>query len=82
MAIPEFISVLRKIRDVIYPEVNAVYEDSLVLKESIDVGKAEFDADFAQFNTDYDTFIIQKNHKLMHRFYQLHKVRQVHHKVH
>lgn len=59
--VPEFISVLRKIRDVIYPEVNAVYKDSLVLKESIDVGKAEFDADFAQFNTDYDTFIIQKN---------------------
>ena len=59
--VPEFISVLRKIRDVIYPEIKTTYEDSLVLKESIDVGKAEFDADFAQFNTDYDTFIIQKN---------------------
>ena len=61
MAIPEFISVLRKIRDVIYPEVNATYEDSLVLKESIDVGKAEFDADLIQFNTDYSDFNIKKS---------------------
>lgn len=59
--VPEFISVLRKIRDVIYPEVNAVYEDSLVLKESIDVGKAEFDADLVQFNTDYSDFNIKKD---------------------
>lgn len=59
--VPEFISVLRKIRDVIYPEIKTLYEDSVELKESIDVGKAEFDADFAQFNTDYDTFVIQKN---------------------
>lgn len=61
MAIPEFISVLRKIRDVIYPEVNAVYEDSLVLKESIDVGKAEFDADLIKFNTDYSDFNTKKS---------------------
>lgn len=61
MAIPEFISVLRKIRDVIYPEVNELYEDSLVLKESIDVGKAEFDADLIQFNTDYSDFNTKKS---------------------
>ena len=61
MAIPEFISVLRKIRDVIYPEVNELYEDSLVLKESIDVGKAEFDEDLIQFNTDYSDFNTKKD---------------------
>lgn len=61
MAIPEFISVLRKIRDVIYPEVNALYEDSLVLKESIDVGKVEFDADLIKFNTDYSDFNTKKS---------------------
>lgn len=59
--VPEFISVLRKIRDVIYPEVNELYEDSLVLKESIDVGKAEFDADLIQFNTDYSDFNTKKS---------------------
>lgn len=60
MAIPEFISVLRKIRDVIYPEINELYDNSLILKESIDVGKAEFDADLIQFNTDYSDFNIKK----------------------
>ena len=59
--VAEFISVLRKIRDVIYPEVNALYEDSLVLKESIDAGKAEIDADLIQFNTEYSDFNTKKN---------------------
>lgn len=59
--VPEFISVLRKIRDVIYPEINTLYEDSLVLKESIDIGKAEFDADLIQFIIDYSDFNTKKD---------------------
>lgn len=58
--VPEFISILRKIRDVIYPEINTLHDDSLALKESIDVGKAEFDADLIQFNDDYSDFNIKK----------------------
>lgn len=59
--VPEFISVLRKIRDVIYPEIKILYEDSVELKETIDVGKAEFDADLIQFNTDYSDFNTKKD---------------------
>lgn len=58
--VPEFISVLRKIRDVIYPSINETYQESLVLKQSIDTNKAEFDTDFEEFSTEYDDFIIKK----------------------
>ena len=59
--VPEFISVLRRIRDVIYPKINELYDNSLILKESIDVGKAEFDADLVKFNTDYSDFNTKKS---------------------
>lgn len=60
MAIPEFIGVLRKIRDVIYPKINELYNNSFDLNESIDIGRAEFNTDLTQFNTDYSDFNIKK----------------------
>ena len=55
--IPEFISVLRKIRDEIYPEVEATYENALILKAAIEAGQIQLDKDLTSFGADFATFI-------------------------
>ena len=54
--IPEFISVLRRIRDEIYPEVEATYENAVVLKAAIDAGLIELNEDLGLFAIDYTDF--------------------------
>ena len=54
--IPEFISVLRRIRDEIYPEVEATYEHAVLLKQAIDAGLIEFNEDLGLFAIDYTDF--------------------------
>lgn len=54
--VAEFISVLRKIRDVIYPEVNTAYENAVDLNTSINEKKVDFDSKYSSFNQDYEEF--------------------------
>lgn len=54
--IPEFISILRYIRDTVYPSVNKTYEDAVDLNEEITTKKSQFDGDYSQFKNDYITF--------------------------
>lgn len=55
--IAEFISVLRKIRDEIYPEVEATYENALILKDAIKAGQIQLDEDLTSFGADFATFV-------------------------
>lgn len=57
--IAEFISVLRKIRDEIYPEVEITYENALALKAYIDNANITLNELVTDFNTDYDLFTIK-----------------------
>lgn len=57
--IAEFISVLRKIRDEIYPEVEVTYENALVLKAYIDEANITLNEIVTDFNTDYNLFTIK-----------------------
>ena len=54
--IAEFISVLRRIRDEIYPEVEATYENAVLLKQAIDAGLIKFNKDLGLFAIDYTDF--------------------------
>ena len=54
--IPEFISVLRRIRDEIYPEVEATYENAVALKAAVDAGMIELNEDLGLFAIDYTDF--------------------------
>ena len=54
--IPEFISVLRRIRDEIYPEVEATYDNAVVLKDAVDAGLIELNEDLGLFAIDYTDF--------------------------
>ena len=54
--IPEFISVLRKIRDEIYPEVEVTYEHAVALKDAVDAGLIELNEDLGLFAIDYTDF--------------------------
>ena len=58
--IPEFISVLRKIRDEIYPEVEATYENALILKAAIEAGQIQLDEDL----TNMEQNVISLNAEL------------------
>lgn len=54
--IPEFISILRYIRDTVYPSVNKTYENAVDVNEEITTKKSQFDGDYSQFKNDYITF--------------------------
>ena len=58
--IPEFISILRYIRDTLYPSVNKTYENAVDLNEEIKTKKNEFDVDYSQFKNDYIDFNYSK----------------------
>lgn len=54
--VPEFISILRYIRDTVYPSVNKTYENVVGLNEEITTKKNEFDGDYSEFKNDYVDF--------------------------
>ena len=54
--IPEFISILRYIRDTVYPSVNKTYKNAVDLNEEITTKKSQFDGDYSQFKIDYIDF--------------------------
>ena len=54
--VPEFISILRYIRDTVYPSVNKTYENAVDLNEKITTKKSQFDGDYSQFKNDYVDF--------------------------
>ena len=56
--IAEFISILRRIRDEIYPDITATYDDAVLLKQAIDAGQLNLDQDLAAFAIQYQNFII------------------------
>lgn len=58
--IPEFVSILRYIRDTVYPSVNKTYENAVDLNEEIKTKKNEFDVDYSQFKNDYIDFNYSK----------------------
>ena len=55
--IAEFISILRKIRDEIYPEISVTYESALALKVAADSGLIELNQSFEDFAVDYQNFL-------------------------
>lgn len=57
--IAEFISVLRKIRDEIYPNVEVTYANALALKEYIYETNITLNELMLDFNTSYDLFTIK-----------------------
>lgn len=59
--IPEFVSILRYIRDTVYPSVNKTYENAVDLNKEITTKKSQFDGDYSQFKNDYVDF---KNSKI------------------
>lgn len=59
--IAEFISILRRIRDEIYPDVTATYDDAVVLKQAVDIGLLKLDQDLAAFAVKYQNFITLNN---------------------
>ena len=55
--IAEFISILRKIRDEIYPEISVTYESALLLKVAIDSGLLKLNQNLEDFAVDYQNFL-------------------------
>ena len=54
--IPEFVSILRYIRDTVYPSVNKTYENAVDLNKEITTKKIQFDGDYSQFKNNYVDF--------------------------